>query len=73
MGGVDWTITLALIGLFAGLAAAFGWLGARPPNLARGPRLIPYRFLMLLCAFGLIVMAAHAVNLAGIKTGRPGY
>ena len=28
----------------------FGWIGARKPDPMRGPRLAPYRFLMLLFA-----------------------
>ena len=52
------------------LAALFGWLGARKPDPTRGPRLAPYRFLMLLCAAVVLMMAVHLVNLAGFKTGR---
>jgi len=69
MARMDWTITLGLLGLFAGLGLVCGWLGGRPPNFAKGPRLIPYRFLMLLAAFGFIAVAAHALSLAGIVTG----
>lgn len=40
-----------LIGLCLALGAAFaGWRGARPPNPHRGPRLIPWRFVMVLMA-----------------------
>ena len=66
---MEWTVTLGLMAFFVVAGLACGWLGARPPNFARGPRMIPYRFLMLLAAFGFIVMAAHALNLAGIRTG----
>ncbi len=69
MRRMDWTITLGLMTLFAGAGLVCGWLGARPPNFARGPRLIPYRFLMMLAAFGFIVTAAYALSLAGIKGG----
>lgn len=48
-----------LIGLCLALGAAFaGWRGARPPNPHRGPRLIPWRFLMVLmtaCAILAVV------------------
>ncbi len=64
------TITLAATAGAALLAALFGWLGARPPNLQRGPRLVPHRFLMLLCAAGVLILLVHAVNLAGFTTGR---
>jgi len=69
MRPMDWTITLGLMALFAGVGLVCGWRGAHPPNLAKGPRLIPYRFLMLLAAFGFVAMAAHALGLAGIVTG----
>lgn len=59
-------VTAALIafGVFA------GWRGARPPSPLKGPRLIPWRFLMLLAAAGVLLMAVHLVNLAGFTTGR---
>ena len=66
---MGWTPTLiALAGALA-LALLCGWLGARPPNLARGPRLIPYRFLMLLAGLGVILLLIHVKELAGL--GRP--
>ena len=69
MRRMDLTITLGLMAVFAAVGLICGWRGSHPPNPARGPRLIPYRFLMLLAAFGFIAMAAHALNLAGITTG----
>jgi hypothetical protein len=36
----------------------------------RGPRLAPYRFLMLVCAAMVLIMIVHLVNLAGFHTGR---
>jgi len=63
-------VTLAAAVGAAILAALFGWLGARPPNLQRGPRLLPYRFLMLLGAAAVLIMLVHLVNLAGVTTGR---
>ena len=62
--------TLAALAVALGLTAAFGWLGARPPDLHRGPRLAPYRFLMLLAAAACLVLLVHLVNLAGVETGR---
>ena len=64
------TITLALLAAALGLTALFGWLGARAPDLHRGPRLLPYRFLMLLAAAGALMMLVHLVNLLGVTTGR---
>ena len=70
MARMDWTITLGLMAFFVVAGVVCGWLGARPPNPARGPRLIPYRFLMMLAAFGFIVTAAYALSLAGVTGGR---
>ena len=63
-------LTLAIAaGLFA-LAVFSGWRGARPPNPLKGPRLIPWRMIMLLAAAGLMPMIVHLLNLVGVHTGR---
>ena len=60
---MDWPATLA-IGAFALAAAAFcGWRGALPPDLTRGPRLIPWRPLMLLFATAAFLMIVRAGSL----------
>ncbi len=66
---MGWGLTLGLAIGAAALGVLFGWLGARPPNLVGGPRMIPYRFLMLLCAVAVLMMLVHLANLAGITTG----
>ncbi len=63
-------VTLGSAAAGAALAALFGWLGARPPNPQRGPRLAPYRFLMLLAAAWVLLMLVHLANLLGVQTGR---
>ena len=63
-------VTLAALIVALGATALFGWLGARPPDLHRGPRLAPYRFLMLLGAAACLLLLVHLANLAGIETGR---
>ena len=67
---LDLTVTLALTAVGLGLTLVFGWFGARPPNLKRGPRLIPHRFLMLMAAAFTLLMLVHLANLAGLETGR---
>ena len=67
---MDVEITIAIAVVAALIAAAFGWLGARKPDPARGPRLAPYRFLMLAAAAVVLMMIVHLVNLAGFHTGR---
>jgi hypothetical protein len=59
-------LTLGLIGLALLLGAACGWMGARPPNPHRGPRLVPWRFLMVLCGALVIYLAAHLLSLLGL-------
>jgi len=66
---MDWTTTLVALALTLALGILFGWLGARPPNLARGPRLIPYRFLMLLAGVGVMLLLIHIKELAGLARG----
>jgi hypothetical protein len=67
---MEFGVTLGAAAGAAALAAVFGWLGARPPDLKRGPRLAPYRFLMLLCAALAMMLLVHLVNLMGVTTGR---
>jgi hypothetical protein len=61
------TTSIVATALFA-LGVFFGWRGAIQPDLTKEPRLIPYRFLMLL-SFGLLLaVVAHLVTLLGPKT-----
>jgi hypothetical protein len=67
--GMDLPLTLALAAAFAALTVFCGWRGARPLDIVKGPRLAPWRMLMLLSATGCILMLVHLVNLAGMQTG----
>ena len=69
---MDMAPTLFIAGAAAALGVLFGWLGARPPDPHKGPRLAPHRFLMLVCAAVVLVMLVHLANLAGVATGRQG-
>jgi hypothetical protein len=62
---MDAIITLALIAVAIGLAALFGWLGGRPANPLKGPRMVPYRLLMILCAAAVLVLVTHLAGVAG--------
>jgi hypothetical protein len=66
---MELSLTLAAGAALLALTLLAAWKGARPPDLRRGPRLIPYRFIMLLGAAGLIVILVHLVNLMGVSTG----
>lgn len=66
---MDLRTTLILLAVLAALALFAGWRGARPPNPHKGPRMAPWRFIMLLAAAGVMLMVVHAVNLLGFSTG----
>ncbi len=70
---MDLSVTLALGAALLAVTVLSGWMGARPPDLRRGPRMAPYRFIMLLGAAGLLVVVVHLVNLMGVVTGPRGY
>lgn len=65
---------LAATTVLAAVAAAFavfaGWRGAQPPNLAKGPRLTPWRPLMMASALIALLALVHLANMVGIETGR---
>lgn len=71
MRGVDLHLTLFLLGALAAFGVFAGWRGARAPNPHKGPRMMPWRFLMLLAGAGALLMLVHVVNLLGVTTGRP--
>jgi hypothetical protein len=64
------SVTLAVMLLTLGVGALCAWRGAAPPNPHRGPRLVPYRFLMVLCGAIVLYLAAHVLSLLGVTTGR---
>ncbi|MBI1199169.1 MAG: hypothetical protein GC203_15015 [Phenylobacterium sp.] len=62
---MDFRTLFAVGGGLAALALVAGWRGARPPNLQRGPRLVPWRFIMLLSAAVAILLIFQALRLSG--------
>lgn len=62
--------TLGLTALSAAFTAFCGWRGARPPDFRKGPRLAPWRFLMVLGATATLILIVHLLNLLGVATGR---
>ena len=70
---MELTTTLIGIGVFLALAVFCGWRGARPPNPLRGPRLAPWRPMMMACAVITLLLAAHLLTLLGMQTGGPRY
>ena len=67
---MDWRVTLALLAGFAALGVFCGWRDSRPADLVKGPRMFPYRMVMLLSVVGVVLMLVHLVNLGGVETGR---
>lgn len=66
---MDLPLTLAACALFLALAILCGWRGARPINVLKGPRLVPWRPLMMICVVALMLMMVHLANLLGVQTG----
>lgn len=52
-----------------------GWRGARPPNVVKGPRMMPWRFLMLLSGAMTFFLLIHVTTLLGVQrpTGPGGF
>jgi hypothetical protein len=63
-------LTLSIAAALLAVAVSAGWRGARPPNPHRGPRLMPWRLIMVTAAAGLLAMLVHLVNLLGLTTGQ---
>ena len=57
------TVTLWLIAGLTAFGVFSGWRGALPPNPHRGPRLIPWRMLMVLCAAFDFMLLIYMVSL----------
>jgi hypothetical protein len=65
------TIAIALAALL--FTVFCGWRGARPINVLKGPRMMPWRPLMVAGAVVVLLMATHILNLLGMQTGDPRY
>ena len=66
---MDMPVTLAAAAVCLSLAVLCGWRGAQPLNIHKGPRLMPWRPLMVLLAVVFLMLLAHAANLLGVQTG----
>lgn len=58
------TVGLAVVVLV--LAIFCGWRGAQPPNPNKGPRMIPYRAIMLLSAAVIVVLIVRIADQLGL-------
>jgi len=66
---MDLRTTLALGAGLAALAAFAGWRGARPPNPMKGPRLIPWRAIMVFAAAAAVILVVQAERAVGLGPG----
>jgi len=66
---MDWELTASLAAAAFAAAVFCGWRGALPFDPVKGPRMIPWRPLMV--AFGVagLMLLVHLVNLFGVTTG----
>lgn len=62
---MDLRLTLILLAASLALTVFSGWRGAQPPNLLKGPRMIPWRFLMIMGAALVMLLVIHLGTLAG--------
>ena len=63
---MDLTLTLILLAASLALTVFAGWRGAQPPNLIKGPRMVPWRFLMVLGAALVMLLLIHLATLGGM-------
>ncbi len=64
------TPSLILLAVCVFAVVFTGWRGARPPDISRGPRMAPWRFLMLLSGALTFFVLVHIATLFGFQ--RPG-
>lgn len=59
---MDLHLTAVLLVGFLAFAVFCGWRGARPPDPIRGPRMAPWRLMMLLSVAASVVLLIHLVH-----------
>ena len=64
------SVTVAALVLILGIGGLAAWRGARPWDPRRGPRMMPWRAIMVLSGALALYLAAHLLNLLGVTTGR---
>lgn len=62
---MELTITLGVLAIAVALTVFAGWRGSRPPDLLRGPRMVPWRFVMMLSGALALFSVLHLMTIAG--------
>jgi hypothetical protein len=70
---MSWTATLIFAVATLAVVLGCGWRGAQAPNPRRGPRLFPYRLVMLLASALLFVLIVHMAGMAGLLPPPKGF
>ena len=61
------TVTLGLLGVALAVMIFTGWRGTLPPDPLKGPRLTPWRFLMIAAAAAALLLLIHLATLFGAE------
>ncbi|MNV00685.1 hypothetical protein D3C71_908610 [compost metagenome] len=62
------SLTLILLAVSTAAAVFSGWRGARPPDLSKGPRMMPWRFIMLVAGALTFLLLIHLASVLGGRT-----
>ncbi|MNX52753.1 hypothetical protein D3C86_834380 [compost metagenome] len=62
------SLTLVLLAAASAVAVFSGWRGARPPDLMKGPRMMPWRFIMLVAGALAVLLLIHLASTLGGRT-----
>lgn len=65
---MSWILTLALAAGCLAVLLFCAWRDTRPPDLVKGPRMAPYRPIMLAMVVLLVMLVVHMVNMLGVHT-----
>jgi hypothetical protein len=64
---LDLQSTILALCASVAIAVFCGWRGARKWTVFEGPRIVPWRFLMLLAFAGALFMAKQTLELLGLR------
>lgn len=67
---MEWSITLAIVALFGGVAAFAGWKSGKPPKDSLTPRWISWTAVTIVAALVTVFAGIHLLNLLGMQTGQ---